>query len=286
MVGMLPYVTGAVVFACIVIIVVVSDFDVSRATTRFGGLFETELLGADMARKPGDYALGVVAVATIVWLAAIVVIQPALSITLVAFVLVQSLSMAAGVANLRIRRFLRLKNLLDQLEIVFRTIASAVRVGVSLRQALVLVADELPNPARREFRRVIGRCNIGIPIVDAIDDMAKTTPGSEMLMFARVIRVQQQTGGDLAEVLDTLAATIRDRRRVRRRMSALTAQGRFGAAIIGALPLLIGGFIIATQHDMANALLHTTPGLGMLGGVIVLEAMAIFTLTKILQLDV
>ena len=286
MVGVLPVVTGTIVSACIVAIVLASDFDLSVAVGRLSKVFEVDLLAADMTTKSTDYALGVVAVGTIVWLAGIIVLHPIVAVTILGFAFVQALAVALGVGNLRIRSYLRLKNLQDQLEIVFRTISGAVRVGVSLRQALVLVADELPNPARREFRRVIGRCNVGMSLVDAVDEMAKSTPGSEMLMFARVIRVQQQTGGDLADVLETLGATIRDRRRVRRKMNALTAQGRFGALIIGGLPVVIGGFVLFTQRDMSHALLHTTPGLGMLGGVAILETLAILTLSKILQLDV
>lgn len=286
MTGVLPYVTGGIIFACIVAIAIASDFDLTKYASRFGTLFVNELLAADMTMKATDYALGIVAFGTIAWLGATVVLHPTLTITIVAFVLVQALAVVAAVQNLRLRRYLRLKSLHEQLEVVFRTLAGAVRVGVSLRQALVLVAEEIPNPARREFRRVVGRCNVGVPLVDAIDELAKSTAGSELLMFARVIRVQQQTGGDLSDVLETLASTIRDRRRVKRKMGALTAQGRFGAVIVGGLPLFIGGFVITTQQEMGHALLHTTPGLGMLGGVALLEAAAMFTLSKIVQLDV
>jgi tight adherence protein B len=134
--------------------------------------------------------------------------------------------------------------------------------------------------------RVIGRTNIGIPIVDALDELAKSMPSNEMQMFARVVRVQQQTGGDLAKVLEKLAATIRDRRRVFRKMGALTAQGRFGAFIIGGLPILVGGFVVSTQPDMGHALMHTTPGLIALGIVAFLELCAIFSLSRILRFDV
>jgi tight adherence protein B len=115
--------------------------------------------------------------------------------------------------------------------------------------------------------------------------MSKTNPGGDLMLFLRCVRVQAQTGGDLAAVLETLAATIRDRRRVRRKMGALTAQGRFGAVIIGGLPFLVGGFVVSTQTDMRDALFNTVPGWACLGGVFVLEALAVFTLAKILKLD-
>ena len=110
-----------------------------------------------------------------------------------------------GLNYLRFRNMMRLKAFADQFEMALRAISGALRVGIGLRQALVIVVDELPDPARREFRRVIGRTNFGIALVDAIEEMAKSIPGNEMQMFTRVIRVQQQTGGDLASVLENLA---------------------------------------------------------------------------------
>jgi tight adherence protein B len=86
--------------------------------------------------------------------------------------------------------------------------------------------------------------------------------------------------------METLATTIRDRRRVVRKMGALTAQGRFGAFIIGGMPVLVGAFVIATQPDMAQALLHTHTGWMVLGLVGLLEGAAIVALGKILQFDV
>jgi tight adherence protein B len=155
-----------------------------------------------------------------------------------------------------------------------------------LRQAIILVTEEIPDPARREFMRVIGRTNLGLPIVDALDELSKSMPTNEMMMFAKVVRVQQSTGGDLAKVLEKLAATIRDRRRVIRKMGALTAQGRFGAFIIGSLPVLVGGFVVSTQPEMGNALEHTFPGQCAIGIFLVLEGLAIFSLSKILKFDV
>ncbi|MGH7755683.1 MAG: type II secretion system F family protein, partial [Vulcanimicrobiaceae bacterium] len=157
--------------------------------------------------------------------------------------------------------------------------------GLGLRQSLILVTEEVADPARREFLRVIGRTNIGISILDALDELTKSMPSHEMSMMARSIRVQATTGGDLAHVLETVATTIKDRRRIVRKVSALTAQGRGGAFIIGALPVVVGGFVVFTQHDMAQALLHTKIGwiaLGIAGG---LEGLAIFSLMKILQFD-
>jgi tight adherence protein B len=286
MVGVVPILIGGSVMAAIALIVYSTAADFGKYFARASAGIGAEIVKADLDLSPEDFVLRLVVASAFVWLVMTVLLRPTLLIALVSFPLAEAMGGLAAVGFLRYRGNARLKKFGDQLEMVLRTISGALRVGVGLRQALVLVADELPDPARREFRRVIGRTNVGIPLVDAIEEMAKTSPGNDLMLFVRCVRVQQQTGGDLASVLETLAATIRDRRRVRRKMSALTAQGRFGAMIIGALPLLVGGFVVATQSDMRDALFYTQVGWACLGGVAVLEGLAIFSLSKILRLDV
>ncbi len=282
----IPYAIGAGVFGCIALLAYATDLDLRRLLGRYSAIFKTEIDRADLAIAPEDFALGLVGTGALLWVAIVIWWKPSLVITLCSFVAVEGIVLYAGIIYLRLRNVLRLRAFADQFEMALRAIAGALRVGIGLRQALVIVVDELPDPARREFRRVIGRTNFGIALVDAIEEMAKTIPGNEMQMFTRVIRVQAQTGGDLATVLENLAMTIRDRRRIVRKMNGLTAQGRFGGAIIGGLPVMVGGFVLTTQPDMAAALFHTHVGWAILGAIGLLEFAAAFVIFKILQLDV
>ena len=197
---------------------------------------------------------------------------------------------AGGYAG--IRRFVtmkaagRRKRFLPQLEMALRMMSSSLRVGLGLRQAIVVVTEELDDPARHEFVRVIGRTNIGISILDAIDEVAERMPSSEMTMSARAIRIQSKTGGDLAKVLDGVAETIRARRGLVAKMKSLTAEGRASGMIILALPLVIGGFIMLTQPAMAHSLMTTKIGLSALGLVAALEGAAALSLNKIMSFDV
>jgi len=285
-VGIFPYAIGATVFSTIALLVYSTDFDLRVFADKYSQGFRKDIDRADMSVAPADFMLGAFGTGAVLWLIVVLRLHASMLISALALPVCEALALLAALMYLRFRGSMRLKKFGDQLEMVLRTIAGAVRVGVGLRQAFVIVIEELPNPAKKEFRRVVGRTNIGIPLVEALEETAKSIPGNEMKMFVKVVKVQQQTGGDLASVLETLAATIRDRRRVIRKMNSLTAQGRFGAFIIGALPVGIGLFVIGTQPDMAQALLHTVPGYGMLGLAGVLELGAIFALAKILQLDV
>ena len=280
-----PLAIGVSIASVIALLLHSIGFDFRQYVAKYSETFKRDIERADLSIRSEDYLLTLAAIGTVLWIVSLFVVHLGTIAQLVALPLLVSLAMILGVFYLRFRGGRRIAGFANQFEMVLRMMASALRVGLGFRQAIILVTDEVPDPARRELMRVIGRANIGVNLIDALDEMSKSVPSNETMMFARVVRVQSQTGGDLAKVLEKLATTIRDRRRVMRKMNALTAQGRFGACIIGGLPLLVGGFVLATQADMKQALLHTTPGWCMLGAVALLEAGAIFFLNKILQLD-
>jgi len=281
-----PLAIGGSIVAVMALLAYSLGFDARRYLAKIGESYAKDIAKADMTITPEDFVLRALAVGTVVW--AVLIFFERLPLPYA----IATLPIAIGLTLYVARFFLNFKGkhrnagFADQFEMVLRMMSGALRVGLGFRQAIILVTEEIPDPARRELMRVIGRANIGVSIVDALDEMAKSVPNNETMMFARVVRVQMQTGGDLAKVLEKLAITIRERRRIKRKMSALTAQGRFGGAIIGALPLLVGGFVLATQQDMKQALLHTHIGWGILGLVGVLELGAIVSLAKILKLDV
>jgi tight adherence protein B len=285
-VGIFPIAIGAGVVLIGGLLLFALGGDPRKYLGSLAGAYEQRLIRADMLMKPQDFVLTLLGGGLIGWIALVLIMRTSFVFSLLFLPLVIGGALMFGSTYLRFRGDRRIGAFGQQLELVLRMLAGALRVGLGLRQALILVTEEVPDPARREFMRVVGRTNIGISILDALDELSKNMPSHEMTMFARTVRVQSQTGGDLARVLETLATTIRDRRRVFRKMSALTAQGRFGAFIIGGMPVLVGGFVILTQPDMGHTLLHTQPGWITLGIVVGLEMAAAFSLTKILQFDV
>jgi tight adherence protein B len=174
----------------------------------------------------------------------------------------------------------------DQLELVLRLMASGLRAGLGLRQAIVLVIDELEDPARKEFMRVVGQSNIGLSIHDALDGLARRMPLEETAMMVRAIRVQSQTGGNLAKVLEHLAGTIKERRRVHRKMRSLTAEGRMTAWVISLLPVIVAVMIMAIEPGMRGSLLLTTVGHVVIAVVVVLEAIGVVVLRRIMRFEV
>jgi tight adherence protein B len=287
MVGILPIMIGVSVLGVAgMLFFALGGEQAMKHWSTFSNTFKHRLIRADMSMKPEEFALIPPGIGALAWVGLVLMYRPNALVASLMLPAVLAVAVFGGMTFLRVRGDRRINSFNQQLELVLRMLAGALRVGLGLRQAVILVIEEVPDPARREFMRVVGRTNIGISILDALDELSKNMPSHEMNMFARTVRVQSQTGGDLARVLETLAATIRDRRRVVRKMGALTAQGRFGAFIIGGMPLLVGGFVVGTQPDMAHALLHTQTGFIVLGIVAALEVAASLSLSKILQFDV
>jgi tight adherence protein B len=251
----------------------------------FGNGFRHDLELAGMRIEPQQYGLVTIGIGAAVWTLTIIVVRPNPLVALFLLVVYGALTAYGARRYLSIRRARRTAQFQDQLEMALRTLGSSVRVGLGIRQAFVLTAEQNRDPVRHEFTRVVGLSNVGVNLLDAFDQMALRMTNPETAMLARVLRVQAQTGGDLASVLDSLANTIRDRRRIRRRISAITAQGRATSVLLGLLPLALGGFLIVAEPQLRDAMLFTLIGQILLGAALALDGIAIFTLMKIVNID-
>lgn len=261
----------------------------SRIVEAFAPLTKTFSLGlvqAGINVRPQDLMLGLTAGAVVVWIGYMVVFKPDLVLGIVALpVLVLA---AFGLCGLVLRRLIarRLAQFTNQLELVLRLMVSGLRAGLSIRQALLMVVEQSPDPARREFMRVIGQTNIGISMYDALDQLSVRLKSNEMTMFTRAIRLQASTGGNLAKVLEQLAATIKERRRLERKIKAITSEGRATGSIISALPVGVGVMIMLTNEGMRNAMIYTQIGHLALGLAVVLEGVGIVILAMMIRVDI
>jgi Flp pilus assembly protein TadB len=255
-----------------------------RATARVHSLAD-RLERAGIRSGSQEIVLTISGGVAIVWISLLLLLHLGLVVSLILLPVLAALGALGFFGYVRFRMGRRLKAFVAQLEPSTRLMAGGLRVGLGLRQALALVIDELPDPARYEFRRVIGQTNIGVSIFDAIDDLAVRMPAHESLMLARVFRVQSETGGDLARILDQLADTIKDRRQVDRKTDALTAEGRMSAWVLMLIPVGLGAFIAGTQPNMSHALFYTLIGHIVLIIVFVLELLAYLSLKALLKIN-
>jgi len=260
-----------------------------RLSVRLRGwtrVFGPDLVRADLKISSEQIVLGIAGSAVTVWLFVVVLLRPSVPLAILL------LAVVGAVVTLMFRSWLkgrvkkRLKVFNNQLEMVLRMIGSGLRVGLGLRQALVLVTEDVDDPARSEFARVIGQTNIGVALNDALDALVTRMPSEELRMMVDGIKVQSQTGGNLAKILDHIAATIKSRRQIARKVRTLTGEARAGAWVIGALPIFVGGFVMMTQPTMREEMLFTLIGHIGLGLFTVLELAGLLSLRQMLQFEV
>ena len=148
-----------------------------------------------------------------------------------------------------------------QLPDTITLIANALRAGSSFLQAIELVVRESRPPISTEFGRVIREVNLGLPFEPALENMVRRVRSDDLELMATAISIQHQVGGNLAEILDSIAFTIRERVRIKGEIRTLTAQQRLSGYVVGFLPIALAGFLfVAAPGFMEPMFASTTRG--------------------------
>jgi tight adherence protein B len=148
----------------------------------------------------------------------------------------------------------------EQLPDNLQVLASALRAGHSFVGALAVVAADAPEPAQREFQRVVADDQLGVPIEDSLREVARRMESSELEQVGLLAELQRESGGNMAEVLETVVETIRERFDLRRLVKTLTAQGRMARWILTLLPVFLAVAISLLNPAYMRPLFATTPG--------------------------
>ena len=180
----------------------------------------------------------------------------------------------------------RQNKLVDQLADTLSILASSLRAGYSFLQALDTVSKEIGEPSAAEFQRVVAEIRLGRPIDDALIAMAMRVDSDDLRWAVIAINVQRQVGGNLAEVLDIVANTVRERAYIRRQVNVLSAEGRLSVAILSALPFFILLYISIVNPEYIKPLFNTMPGIILLVAGGLWMGLGIFVMTRMVKIDV
>ena len=146
----------------------------------------------------------------------------------------------APIIYLRFQAGSRVKRLGDQLPGVLTLLVGALRAGYGLPQALAMLAEQVPPPASVEFGRVMRAISLGMPVPRALGQMADRVDSDDLALMVTAIGVQYELGGNLAQTLETISETVRDRIKLKREIGTMTAQQRLTGYVLAALPFLLG----------------------------------------------
>jgi tight adherence protein B len=152
----------------------------------------------------------------------------------------------------------------DQLDDSLQLMAGSLRAGHSLLRAVDSVASEADAPTSEEFARIVNETRVGRDLNDALDEVAERMGSEDFVWVAQAIAIHREVGGNLAEVLDAVGHTIRERNAIRRQVKALSAEGKLSAIVLMALPFGVTGFISMSNPAYLAKFTQSLTGYAML----------------------
>lgn len=165
-------------------------------------------------------------------------------------------------------------------------ISRALRSGHSLASGINLVAEELSDPIAKEFGRVYEAQNLGLPLEEALEELAGRMPNLDLRFFVTAVVLQRQTGGDLAEILDKIGHLVRERFKIWGEIQSLTGEGRLSAVVLLSLPPLLFAAMFKMNPSYAMTLFTDPLGQKMLMSAIFLQLVGAWVIKKIIDIKV
>jgi tight adherence protein B len=218
-----------------------------------------------------------------------------MSVGFVALISGLSLLMVTGIAfivGVGIPRFFvsfafkrRMKKFLEELPNALDVMVRSIKSGLPLNDAIRLIASESKEPVRAEFRRVVEAQQMGLSVPESIARMNQSIPLPEVNFFGIVIAIQAQAGGNLSEALGNLSRVLRDRKKMKAKVTALSMEAKASAVIIGALPFIVATLVYLTSPQYMMILFTDPRGHLIMGASAVWMSIGIFVMRNMINFD-
>ena len=179
----------------------------------------------------------------------------------------------------------RIKKFLAEFPAAVDMIVRGIKAGIPLGDCLRNIANEASEPVRTEFRVMVEAQALGLSIPEAVERIIERVPAPEANFFSIVISIQAKAGGNLAEALSNLSNVLRDRKKMRGKIKAMSSEAKASAGIIGALPPLVAFFVYLTSPDYISLLFVTPTGHMVLAGCAFWMGTGIFIMKKMINFD-
>lgn len=236
---------------------------------------------ADMNWRVGTYLLVSIGVATAFGFVALIFTRiPYIAIAVAAFAATLPYMYVRRRKTKRLRAFE--ENFPESIDLLGR----AIRAGHAFSTGLQLVAEEAPQPIGMEFRRVFEEQKFGLSLEDSLLALADRIELLDMRIFVTAVLIQREVGGNLAEILDKISYTIRERFTIERQVRVYTAQGRFTGYLLAALPFGVGFLIFMLNREYMTILWERPVGRLLMAVALVLQVIGFFIIRKIINIKV
>ena len=246
----------------------------------YGEVFETKLQRAGMSISSSEF-ITIHIISIIVVSLGIYFFTGSYFLTFLVMVLI--LFFPFLILNLRIAQ--RMRKFHDQLPDTLQLVSGSLKAGYSFNQALSMVIEETMPPTSDEFRRVLSEIRMGLEEKEALENMAKRIGSEHFDWVVMSVNISREVGGNLAEVMEIIASTIRERDTVMRQIKALTSEGRLSAYILIGLPILLAVALSLLNREYISLLFTSFVGLIMVGIAVILMVIGIIWILKIIKVE-
>jgi tight adherence protein B len=189
-------------------------------------------------------------------------------------------------AWLKHKRSTRLKKFEEQFPEALDVLSRAIRAGHAFQTALGMAADELPAPVGPELKKTFDQQNYGLPLRDALLDLAQRVGLLDVRFFVTAVLIQRDTGGNLSEILDNLSHVVRERFKIQRQVRVHTAHGRFTGYVLLTLPAFLAVALSFINPDHMQLLFRERMGQMMLVGAMVMQFVGFFWIRQVIKIEV
>lgn len=165
-------------------------------------------------------------------------------------------------------------------------LANGLRSGYSLLQSMDMVAKESPPPVSEEFARVVREIGLGLSLDEALANLLRRVPSDDLDLMITAINIQHEVGGNLAQILETIGVTIRERVRIKGEIRSLTASVRYSGYVVGFLPLALGTILFLVKPDYIGALFKDACGWSMVATAAILMVLGFVTIRRIADIQI
>ena len=185
------------------------------------------------------------------------------------------------------RRISRRKEAFErQLADCLSLVSNSLRAGFSFLQTMEIISREMQPPMSTEFANVMRNTSLGRTMEDALQEMDQRVGNEDFSLVITAVLIQQQVGGNLATILDTIRETISERIRLRREVGTLTAQGKFSGVVLTCIPVALGLFFAVTSPEYLKPLLTTSIGKMAIGAAVVMEIIGYVIISRIVDIKI
>lgn len=261
-----------------------NSFFARFAPGAMGEKLAQELERADMTLRPGEYIVMRFALAAIAGILPIFLLPGVIGFIVAGVAAIIGYNLPKFYRNHR--RSARVAKLNAQLPETLTMMSNSLKAGFGLLQSMNTSADQMSHPMSTELSRTIHEMNIGSSAEVALQALSERSDSYDMDIVVTAILVQRTVGGNLGEILDTVAETMRERIRIRGEIATLTAQQKLTGIVLGMIPLGVGVLFQLMSPGYINPLFTTLTGKGMLVAAVIMETIGVMIIQRILDIEV